>query len=454
MKYSELPKNNKICVRAWRGAHIVPDGHVLPCCFTSSAIHVKSMSQELTTRQVQDEINISKNNLTSIRNHNVWQQLRKDLINGVQNPICKSCWDLENSHGGSHRIQANFEHSETVHEIDYHADGTLDTDEISYWDIRDTNLCNMKCIMCSPGYSSLLCQETIEAHKENKINYFKPPYPDTRGNISAVIDIGDFGKNEIITHLKKNVDITKEIYFAGGEPLINQTHYDILDILLAANRTDCRLTYTSNLLKLNQFGKDVITEYWNKFDKIILRGSLDAVGARAEWARAGTKWDVIDRNVTRIMQAVNSGNNGIDMGLNVTLSMYTVAGLRQLIEWCETHQFNGNVTITNFLQFPNFYQITVLPLEYRRRLMHELDSFIVTLEPERKRRYTSSGKTNTATKWPDQWDLLRKIMESPEPDNVSELRARAKMYITSLDSMRNTSILKACPEFNEFWDTW
>jgi hypothetical protein len=93
-------------------------------------------------------------------------------------------------------------------------------------------------------------------------------------------------------------------------------------------------------------------------------------------------------------------------------------------------------------------------LEYRQQLMSELDEFINKLDAPRRWRYTSSGKTNTATSWPDQWIILKNVMNSPEPDNVVELRAQAKKYITTLDTIRNTSILEACPEFQNFWHSW
>lgn len=441
-------------MRPWRAAHIIPSGEFIPCCFTSWSLHNKEMSNELNSPETKKQINVSQNNLFDARNHPVWKKLRSDLINGIENPICNACWDLEKNIGGSHRIQTNYEHASVVESIEFHEDGTLDSPEVTYWDIRDTNLCNMKCIMCSPGYSSLYQQESIENSQKFKGRYFMSPTPDRNGEIHNVIDIGDYGKEQVRSRLAADVAKVKEMYFAGGEPLINSLHYELLDSLISAGRRDCRLTYNSNLLKLNHFGKDTLNDYWKHFDRIVLRASIDSTGKRAEWSRYGTNWASINKNVKRITDFIHAGNNNINMGLNVTLSMYTIAGLRELIEWSEECNFNGHVTVTNFLQSPKFYQINVLPLEYRQQLMSELDEFINKLDAPRRWRYTSSGKTNTATSWPDQWIILKNVMNSPEPDNVVELRAQAKKYITTLDTIRNTSILEACPEFQNFWHSW
>ena len=39
----------------------------------------------------------------------------------------------------------------------------------------------------------------------------------------------------------------EEIYFAGGEPLVMQEHYTILEKLIEAGRTDVRLRYNTYL---------------------------------------------------------------------------------------------------------------------------------------------------------------------------------------------------------------
>ena len=55
-------------------------------------------------------------------------------------------------------------------------------------------------------------------------------------------------------HLK---DI-EDFYFAGGESLITDKHYDILDHLIAENKTNALLQYNTNLSNLNYKKKSII----------------------------------------------------------------------------------------------------------------------------------------------------------------------------------------------------
>ena len=50
----------------------------------------------------------------------------------------------------------------------------------------------------------------------------------------------------------EHVPFIKEAYFAGGEPLVDEYHYMILEEFIAKqDRTDIQLSYNTNLSKLN-----------------------------------------------------------------------------------------------------------------------------------------------------------------------------------------------------------
>lgn len=448
MKYQDLPKNNKVCIRAWAAIHTVPTGEVLPCCHTAHIVFDAVDNSKALSHQ----ININHNSLDTIRNQDVWRELRRDMILGVENPICKTCWNFEKTLGSSYRIQANNIYQSDLNNLDFNEAGTISTtDPVVYWDIRDSNLCNMKCVMCGPGYSSMYQQESIDNSTNKKLPYPMSPVRNHHGELVSVVKLSNQADQQILKKLQDNISSVKEIYFAGGEPIINDMHYNILDLLIAHGRVDCSLSYNTNLLKLSHRGVDLLEAYWGKFKRVAVRASIDSTGARAEWARNGTKWDVINNNADRLVEFSKKYNN-INVGVNATTSMYTLAGLPELISWFESKQFNGGLTMSNVLHTPAYYQIKVLPRELRQHLWNQLNEFINTVN--NKHRYTSGGDRSGHAGWPAQWDLLEKIILEAEPENVKDLRSQAKTYITSLDNIRNTNILEACPEFQEFWHTW
>ena len=56
--------------------------------------------------------------------------------------------------------------------------------------------------------------------------------------------------------------------------MITDKHYDILDHLIAENKTNALLQYNTNLSNLNYKKKSII-DYWKQFKLVQVRASLD-----------------------------------------------------------------------------------------------------------------------------------------------------------------------------------
>ena len=52
--------------------------------------------------------------------------------------------------------------------------------------------------------------------------------------------------DELLQQLHFVFDDLEEIYFAGGEPMLMEEHYAILDLLLKHGKTDVKLRYATN----------------------------------------------------------------------------------------------------------------------------------------------------------------------------------------------------------------
>jgi organic radical activating enzyme len=53
-------------------------------------------------------------------------------------------------------------------------------------------------------------------------------------------------ETDIWEQLLTHIDYVEQIYFAGGEPLLMEEHYRILDELVQRKRFDVRLIYNTN----------------------------------------------------------------------------------------------------------------------------------------------------------------------------------------------------------------
>ena len=103
---------------------------------------------------------------------------------------------------------------------DTNEDGTLNDFKMRYLDIRFSNLCNMKCRTCGSGYSS---QWEIEDAKEG----FKFNDPKNEVDVSRIQQ-----------DLYDQIPNLQRAYFAGGEPLITEDHYELLEEMIRQGRTD------------------------------------------------------------------------------------------------------------------------------------------------------------------------------------------------------------------------
>jgi len=250
MKFKDLIYTSKICPLPWVGAMVKPVGTFSSCCVQDDRITNPHSSLE-------------NNSLQEVRNNDYWKQLRKDLINGIEHPSCKDCWHLEKNGNTSLRQirldEFKYFLGDKLLELEVHDDGSLSDETIYFWDVRQTNLCNMKCIMCGPDYSSLWREELIRQHSQT-------------GN--AVIDANQISKEDFFLDIQKGILDVEQFYFAGGEPLISDTHWKILELLIQNNRTDVRLSYNTNLLKTTFKGKNVL-DYWKQFNSVRVGVSID-----------------------------------------------------------------------------------------------------------------------------------------------------------------------------------
>ena len=264
-----LTENETFCMLPWTHIHMTPDTTVLPCCignFKYKNVIPRGLSIEDTM------------------NSDFMKELRLNMLSGKRTAMCKTCYKAEKT-GPSFRKEANRIYGKYIDEVieNTSADGTLHDFKLRYYDIRFSNVCNFKCRTCNSGYSSLWEAEDLKHNRRhNKLE---------KHNIPELV-------KEIITH----VPYMDRVYFAGGEPLITEEHYIILDEILKQGRTDIKLSYNTNLSNLNFKNRDII-EMWRQFDEDIeVYASLDHYGERAEYIRSGTDWQKVEENIRKVKE--------------------------------------------------------------------------------------------------------------------------------------------------------
>lgn len=333
-----LTESKTFCIYPWIHIHAYPTGEAYPCCHA----------------EMKDSIGSTRNNtLEEIWNQAPMRELRQCMLNEREISACARCYEQENAGFFSGRLSANKHHGHHIDKIDATDEtGYLNDFELTYWDIRFSNLCNLRCRSCGHIFSSQWYQDQVKlAGPEWKLN-------------NSVLNYAGRTETDMWEQLEPHLDYVEQIYFAGGEPLLMEEHYNILEELLKRGRTDVRLIYNTNFTHTDLKGRSVF-EYWKQFDSVAVGASLDDSDSRGEYIRKGTTWSTVEQN-RRDMLAICPQ---VDFYISPTLSIMNARHLPEFHRaWVDKGLIRAQDLNVNILQDPAHYRIDIATKEYKAEL--------------------------------------------------------------------------------------
>ncbi len=387
------------CILPWIHFYANPDGNVLPCCIGD---HHRPLG------------NVQTNSMKEIWNNTSYRNIRLKMLSGESCAECKSCYSAEAAGVKSFRQSVNNDYSKWLNFAQQtNPDGSLDFMQLKYLDIRWSNICNFKCRSCSSTYSSSWAIEDNKYGQNKKVLIFA----DGKDNESLY--------EQVEPHLYG----LEEIYFAGGEPLLMDRHYQILEQLIKTNNTKIRLRYNSNLSSLIYKNKSVI-DLWDNFPNINLNISLDSWGSRAEYIREGTDWNIIENNIITVKEKAEH----IQFGVATVVSIFNVFTLSEFIDYMIQKNLVDNKTNATFycLLNPNFYSFNILDIDLKKIIIDKLS----------KRKYNNSLDI--------QIDNVIKHLQSSIVDQ--QLQKQFVKHTEYYDKIRNRRFIETFPELKEFYE--
>jgi len=390
-----LTDSKTFCIYPWIHLHAYPTGAAYPCCHAGMANSVG---------------NCHTNTLAEIYHDKPMNELRTNMLAEVESPACTGCYEQEESGFFSGRRSANKHHGHHIKRLD---DGEF---KMSYWDIRFSNLCNLSCRSCGHIFSSSWYQDQT-----------KLAGPGWAASNKALTFAGK-NRVDMWEQLVPHLDYVEQIYFAGGEPLMMEEHYNILDELERRGRFDVRLIYNTNFTQ-TKLKDRVVFDYWRKFDSVAVGASLDAMGPRAEYIRNGTTWDTVERNRAQMMEICPK----VDFYISPTLSIMNALHIPDFHKaWVEKGYIKPQDLNVNILQNPDHFRIDIAPTQYKQRICAAFQEHLEWLRPMDPLNRATVGFESAinfmmAT---DNGHLLPKFWEKTN----------------QLDAIRNESILAVIPE--------
>jgi hypothetical protein len=342
-----LNESKSFCMLPWIHLHVTPLGSALPCCIGN---------QQETVGNVND------GSLMDLVNSEKMCDLRKDMMDDELNPACQACHRHEQQGITSFRQTNNEVFGKYFDEALSTTDkstGKLANFKMRYFDIRLSNICNMKCRTCNSHYSSLWEQEDVKQGM-------------------TVIGIDRTARSSYVRDILPQINNMDMAYFAGGESLITEEHYVMLEEMIKQNKTDIVLRYNTNLSVLHYKDKDLI-ELWSHFkNKIQLYASLDHYGERAEYMRHGTNWGNIESNFNKLMD-----NNNVSMTVNSVVSIFNFVTFGDFYNYMLSKGWltpkSSIFTVYNMIS-PVHLTALALPNEYKELGKVNIQNSITNLE--------------------------------------------------------------------------
>ena len=392
-------KSKTWCPLPWIGLSTNPDGTVMPCCLHWSSSNFWG--------------NIKTDSYEEIMNSSKAKTMRKEMMNNIEPKGCERCYRKEEELGESFRTILEQHHPWTskikndVNDIT-EDDGTLKQVSAQYWDVRFSNICNMACIMCGPEFSSKW-QAELKSVNGKILNNFED-------------------KNRTYEFIDNHAKNVKSIYFAGGEPLVMDEHYYILEKLIELGRTDVNLHYNSNILKLSHKNKSA-SDLWKHFNRVSVAPSIDAMESQAEYIRYGTVWNELEKNLFELRD-----NPNIWVGPQITVGVYNAIHFTKLIKFfldngIEDYDFN--------MIDSNPYNMAHMPQSLKQEAHENLMSFADSLSTQHKKVFLDKSK-----------QIIKKLTTNTIKTDQSGFVKKIK----NIDQTRNLNFNKHFPEISKHYN--
>jgi len=347
-----LTKSKTFCMYPWVHLHAYPTGNAYLCCMTDMEFPIG---------------NLRNNTMKEIWNDRPMREVRNAMLTEKSVDACTRCYEQEANGFMSGRLSANKHHGHHIKKVaKTQQDGTVDDFELTYWDIRFSNLCNLSCRSCGHIFSSSWYQDQA-----------KLAGPEWKQTHKVLNYAGRF-ETDAWEQLVEHIDHVEQIYFAGGEPLLMDEHYRILDELVRRKKFDVRLVYNTNFTHTELKDRSVF-EYWKLFDSVSIGASLDDQHARAEYIRKGTDWAVVEKNRREMMAICPK----VDFYISPTLSIMNAWSMMDFHrDWVDKGLIKPQDINVNILQDPPYYRIDIAPAEYKQKLAAKFRNHIQWLQEQ------------------------------------------------------------------------
>ena len=393
----EKSKNkNSFCIRPFNSIHLTTDGSMKICC---------DIVSEKTQYLGKNNFNLKINSIEEFWTSDYRKYLQKQFLEKDKPSECQKCWHKEDKGNKSLREFSNHQYKilGNKNPKDYlKILGLSDLAHPEDYNIDITNLCNLKCYMCTGKSSSKLLVENNDLGLEN-LDQKDYDYDDDR----LLYLIEQIEKNNV-SHLT----------LQGGEPLMNPKIISLLQ-KLSVKETAKKLTVwiTTNGTMYDQKIFETLASF--KTVKIIF--SIDGVGKVNDYMRFPSNFSEIKSNVYNYLKL----ENATFMITNVVQN-FNVLYVKEIIDFANSCKIHCHLHV---LVEPSYLHFSVLPISARQKALERIQKI-----DKEKRMHV------------DNFDSLLENLQADIDTNTTDKLKIFKDIVKKRDEYRKINLVDYIPE--------
>ena len=352
-------KNNVFCSKPFQEIYNHPEANYAPCCWATP---------------------VSKDNPSTCLpidhfNGEDFRKLRREMLLGEKTDFlysyCKYCYDREDEQISSPRM--NYNHVDKGILDNFNFDGSLKETKKRFITVSINaygNACNLECYGCNPSVSTSR-KKALDKLQKNMIadnidisdfySHSKHKCIDVNHNINY---------DDIVRHLVKYADNISSIVIVGGEPMLMQKHFILLNKLIELNKSKhISLSYISNMTLMDL---STMEKYFKNFSHTTIQWSVDALEDRNYWLRYPTDWDSTLKNVFEIKKYFQHTKRGF-ISATITPSILGIVTLKETYRWLFVRGLiNKKNPLVNLVVKPSILQTRNLPDEIKNEISSDV----------------------------------------------------------------------------------
>jgi radical SAM protein with 4Fe4S-binding SPASM domain len=389
-----------LCTAPFTSIVITSEQTVRPCCKYAS-----------------DLGDLNKQTVAEILASTTVKNLQKDMYAHIWPKACEECKISEERYGNSLRLRMGTNRHDKQ--------GCVN---ITYLEISSSNVCNLSCAGCSTRFSSGWLKYAKVIEKTTDTEFYRSIIqeapiikPDSKLLIKNLIELD-------LTHCK-------DIYFKGGEPLLNT---DVLVVLRYLDKIDM---LRKIVIRMDTSGAVIIDKTINetvallyKAKQVVFGLSIDGPEEVTTYIRHSSKNMASLDNMRNFISIFEKNN--INFMVSPTIMAYNIFSLDKLIEWWlydikpAFKHLTLDMYLVNFLIGPDYLSLQTLQPATINRLIDHYNNIIKT-----------KAHGSVFSHFPD---ALKNVEYGGD-----KLHNQMVKYTLDMDKIKGQNVLDAVPELTD-----